>query len=126
MRIIIEDKKEKEVIEGMCDIALRAGGIKNRDEVNKVLDSIEWKKEIRDDGSFDKFLDIGGEFVIKKQYGEIILAIEAMIGDEEYHNGLKPDVSKLDWLRGDISINALKSYNRRKNGTETTSVEEPD
>ncbi len=45
MRIIIDNKKERELIESMCDVALRAGGIKNLAEVNGIIASIEEKKK---------------------------------------------------------------------------------
>jgi len=40
MRIICENKQEEELMIKLCDVALRAGGIKNREEVNKIMDSI--------------------------------------------------------------------------------------
>ena len=45
MKIIVENDKEKKVIESMCDIALKAGGVANLNEVNNVLASIVKKEK---------------------------------------------------------------------------------
>ncbi len=45
MRIIVDNDRERQLIESMCDVALRAGGIKNLDEVNLIINSIEKKKK---------------------------------------------------------------------------------
>ena len=41
MKIIVENEQERQLITGLCDVALRAGGIKNLKEVEIVLNSIE-------------------------------------------------------------------------------------
>ncbi len=45
MKIIVENQKERQLIESLCDIALRAGGVKNLKEVSSILNSIENKKK---------------------------------------------------------------------------------
>ena len=45
MKIIVENQKEHQLIESLCDVALRAGGVKNIKEVSLVLNSIEKAKE---------------------------------------------------------------------------------
>ena len=51
MKIIVENQREQQLVESMCDVVLRAGGIKNMAEVQLVLGSIEKqkKKEPKDD-----------------------------------------------------------------------------
>lgn len=44
MKIIVENDRERQMIESMCHIALCGGGIKNLKEVNLILNSIETKK----------------------------------------------------------------------------------
>jgi len=44
MKIIVENRNEKLLIQGFCDVALRAGGIKNVSEVQVILSSIVEKK----------------------------------------------------------------------------------
>lgn len=41
MKIIVENNQERQLITSLCDVALRAGGIKNLKEVEMVLNSIE-------------------------------------------------------------------------------------
>lgn len=41
MRIIVKNKKERELIESMLDVALKVGGIRNLADVVKIKDSIE-------------------------------------------------------------------------------------
>lgn len=41
MKIIVENERERRLVESMCDVALRAGGIKNWKEVNIIIDAIE-------------------------------------------------------------------------------------
>ena len=51
MKIIVENQREQQLIESMCDVVLRAGGIKNMAEVQLILNSIEKpqkKKESKD------------------------------------------------------------------------------
>lgn len=43
MKIIVDNKQEKELIMSMCNVALRTGGIQNLDEVNKIVAAIEMK-----------------------------------------------------------------------------------
>lgn len=45
MKIIVNNNQERQLIESMCDIALRSGGIKNLKEVEMVLSSIESPKK---------------------------------------------------------------------------------
>ena len=40
MKIICENAQEETLMVKLCDVALRAGGIRNRDEVNKIMASI--------------------------------------------------------------------------------------
>lgn len=44
MKIIV-NKKDRKLIEDLCDIALRAGGMGNLKEINRVLESIEEKED---------------------------------------------------------------------------------
>ncbi len=41
MKIIVENEQEKQLIESMCDIALKAGGLRNYNEVGMIMRSIE-------------------------------------------------------------------------------------
>jgi len=41
MKIIVENERERQMITSLCDVALRAGGIRNLKEVEIVLNSIE-------------------------------------------------------------------------------------
>jgi len=41
MRILVFNEKERLLVESMCDVALRAGGIKNMREVVAILEAIE-------------------------------------------------------------------------------------
>ena len=45
MRIIVENQQEKQIIESLCDIALRVGGIKNLKETQIILNAIEFAKK---------------------------------------------------------------------------------
>lgn len=47
---IITDKEGRGKIEGLCDIVLKALGIKARDEINLILESVEDIKEKEPDG----------------------------------------------------------------------------
>jgi hypothetical protein len=40
MKIIVENEQEKQIIASMCDIALKAGGLRNYDEVGRIMNSI--------------------------------------------------------------------------------------
>lgn len=44
MKIIV-DKEGKAKIEGLCDVVLKAFGMKARDEINLILESVEEIKE---------------------------------------------------------------------------------
>lgn len=41
MRVIVENEQERQLITSLCDVALRAGGVRNLKEVEIVLSSIE-------------------------------------------------------------------------------------
>ena len=41
MKIIVENNQERQLITSLCDVALRAGGVRNLKEVEIVLNSIE-------------------------------------------------------------------------------------
>lgn len=45
MKIIVENNQERQLIESLCDVALRAGGVRNLKEVEIVLNSIESPKK---------------------------------------------------------------------------------
>lgn len=45
MKIIVNNEQERQLITSLCDVALRAGGIKNLKEVEIVLNSIELAKK---------------------------------------------------------------------------------
>lgn len=45
MKIIVDNPRERQIIESMCDVVLRAGGIKNMKEVQVVLDAIMEKPQ---------------------------------------------------------------------------------
>lgn len=53
MKIIVENEQERQMILSMCDVALRAGGIKNLKEVEIVLNSIESPKK-KDDKKMEQ------------------------------------------------------------------------
>jgi hypothetical protein len=44
MKIIVKNEQEKQIIVSMCDIALKAGGLRNYNEVGIVMQSIEMEK----------------------------------------------------------------------------------
>ncbi len=46
--IIKTDPEGKKLLENLCDVALRAGGIKNLQEVGRLLQSIELIKKKKD------------------------------------------------------------------------------
>lgn len=41
MKIIVENEQERQLITSLCDVALRAGGVRNLKEVEIVLNSIK-------------------------------------------------------------------------------------
>ena len=41
MRIIVDNDIEKQLIISLCDVALKAGGVRNLKETEKILASIE-------------------------------------------------------------------------------------
>lgn len=41
MRIIVNSEKENQLINSFCDLALKAGGVQNLNEVNMIQASIE-------------------------------------------------------------------------------------
>jgi len=53
MKIIVDNEKEKQLIESLCDVALRAGGVRNIQEVNLVLASIKLNTP-KDKGNMEK------------------------------------------------------------------------
>lgn len=48
MKIIVENNQERQLITSLCDVALRAGGVKNLKEVEIILNSIEPVKDKKD------------------------------------------------------------------------------